>query len=295
MNIGEVVGALDIGGTHVAGGRVDVATAAVEARSRVSEPLPAAATRGELVAALSRVTRAIAEPGLASLGIAVPGPFDYERGVSEMTHKLDGLHGVDLRTELQVASALPDPAAIRFVNDADAFLLGEWWAGAARGHPRVVGVTLGTGLGSAFADEGSIVRSDPRVPPGGELHRLRFRDAPVERTISRAALLSAYGAGTNEGIDVEQIAERAGAGDLGAHHVFADLGTALGQFLLPWLSAFQPTCLVVGGSIARAWSLFEDSLRAAVEPVSGLDTVTVAEQLDDAALLGAARHASRPP
>ena len=148
-----------------------------------------------------------------------------------MTHKLDGLHGIDLRTELQVASALPDPAAIRFVNDADAFLLGEWWAGAARGHPRVVGVTLGTGLGSAFADEGRVVRSDPRVPPGGELHRLRFRGAPVEQTISRAALLAAYGAGTNEGIDVEQIAERAGAGDLGARRVFADLGTALGQFL----------------------------------------------------------------
>ena len=209
-----------------------------------------------------------------------------------MTHKLHGLHGVDLRAELQVASALPDPAAIRFVNDADAFLLGEWWAGAARGHPRVVGITLGTGLGSAFADEGTVVRSDPRVPPGGELHRLRFREAPVEKTISRAALLAAYGTATNEGIDVEQIAERAHAGDLGARRVFADLGTALGQFLVPWLRAFQATCLVVGGSIARSWFLFEDSLRAAVEAVSGLDTVTVAEQLEDAALLGAARHAS---
>ena len=295
MKTGVVVGALDIGGTHVAGGRVDVATASVDARSRLFEPLPAAGTRGELLAALTRVTRSIAEPGIASLGVAVPGPFDYEAGVSEMTHKLDGLHGIDLRTELQVASALPDPAAIRFVNDADAFLIGEWWAGAALGHQRVVGVTLGTGLGSAFADEGRVVRSDPRVPPGGELHRLRFRGAPVEQTISRAALLSAYGEPMDEEIDVEQIAERAGAGDLGARRVFADLGTALGQFLAPWLRAFEPTCLVVGGSIARSWSLFEDSLRAAVESIPGLDTVTVAEQLEDAALLGAARHASLRP
>jgi len=293
MKAAEVVGALDIGGTHVAGGRVNVATTSVDSRSRISEPLPAAGSRVELLAALSRVTRSIAEPDLASMGVAVPGPFDYERGVSEMTHKLDGLHGVDLRSELHAASALSDPTAIRFLNDAEAFLLGEWWAGAARGHTRVVGVTLGTGIGSAFCEKGEIVRSGSRVPPRGELHRLRFRGAPVEQTISRNALLADYGTRPDEDLDVEHIAARALAGDLPARHVFTHLGTALGRFLTPWLQAFEPSCLVVGGSIARSWALFEDSLRAEVEPIPGLRTVTVAEQLEDAALLGAARHASR--
>lgn len=286
------MGALDIGGTHVSGGRVDVASASLETRSRASEPLPAAAGRAELLACISRVTRSIAGPELRSLGVAVPGPFDYAKGVFEITHKLEGLHGIDLRSELHAAMSPPDSTAIHFLNDADAFLLGEWWAGAAREHVRAVGITLGTGLGSAFSEEGEVVRSGAGVPPRGELYEIQFRGAPVEKTISRVALLDGYGTRVDEGIDVEQIADRARAGERAARRVFTDLGTALGQFLTPWLRAFGPSCLVVGGSIARSWDLFEITLRAELEPVPGLRTVTVAAQLEDAPLLGAAFYAA---
>jgi predicted NBD/HSP70 family sugar kinase len=63
---------------------------------------------------------------------------------------------------------------------------------------------------------------------------------------------------------------------------------ALGQFLAPSLAAFGASCLVVGGSIAHSWELFEPSLRAELEPIETLEALTVAEQLDDAPLLGAA-------
>jgi glucokinase len=289
---GGVVGALDIGGTHVAGGRVELDSAALEPRSRVSETLPARGSRAELLAAVSRVTQSVARPEIRLLGVAVPGPFDYAAGVSKIAHKLEGLHGVDLRSELRAVSSLPECTAVHFVNDAEAFLLGEWWAGAARGHRRAVGITLGTGLGSAFSEEGVIVRSGAPVPPGGELYRLGFRGANVEQTISRAALRAAYGADADDDVDVEQIAERARVGERAAARVFTDLGTALGQFLAPWLRAFEPSCLVVGGSIARSWPRFERSLRAELEPVAGLQIVTVAEHIDDAALLGAAYYAA---
>ena len=292
MTGGHVVGALDIGGTHVSAARVDIASAAVDPRSRISERLPTGGGRPELVAAVTRVARSMAQPGIAGLGVAVPGPFDYSRGISEMTHKLDGLRGVDLRSELLAASELHDPAAIRFLNDGDAFLLGEWWAGAARGHSRALGVTLGTGLGSAFAEDGEIVRSGAEVPPHGELYRLRFRGAPVEETISRAALLGAYGARPEGDVDVEQIAERAVAGERDARRVFEDLGIALGEFLTPWVRVFRPGCVVVGGSIARSWALFGDVLRSALEQISDVATVTVAEQIEDAPLLGSAYYAA---
>ena len=66
------------------------------------------------------------------------------------------------------------------------------------------------------------------------------------------------------------------------------LSTDLADFLRPWLTAFAPSCLVVGGSIARSWDLLQDglgSLRA------GVAVATPAEHIDDAPLLGAARHA----
>jgi glucokinase len=174
---------------------------------------------------------------------------------------------------------------VRFVNDAEAFLLGEWWAGAARGHDRAVGITLGTGLGSAFLEHGRIVRAGAGVPHEGALYRLPFHGAPVEARISRGALLARYG---GAGIEVAEIALRAREGEPRAREAFDALAHDLAAFLRPWLEAFAPSCLVVGGSIAHSWDLLEgglDSLRDAVAALAPAD------RIDDAALLGAARHA----
>jgi glucokinase len=278
---GQVVGALDIGGTHVTGGRVHIESRAVEAGTRVRVSFPPDA--GSEVNRVVEAAVAIAGPELRRLGVAAPGPFDYAVGISRITHKLPGLYGVDLRREL--GSAL-DLAEIVFLNDAEAFVLGEWWAGAARGQDRVVGITLGTGLGSAFLEHGRFVRSDPRVPADGALYTLAFRGAPVEETVSRQALLDRYGADS----DVEQIAALARAGEGRARSVFDELVVDLAEFLAPTLEAFAPTCLVVGGSIARAWDLLGPVLEqqlAAFRPV----VVSRAAAIDDAPLLGAARHA----
>ena len=67
--------------------------------------------------------------------LAVPGPFDLQAGVSLMRHKLPYLYGVDLRKALAARFGL-QPAQVRFLNDADAYLLGEVGAGAARGFRR---------------------------------------------------------------------------------------------------------------------------------------------------------------
>jgi glucokinase len=284
----EVVGALEIGGTHASAARVELAGGSIAPQSRIRVSLPADGGRSELLAAISRAASSIAGPEVSRLGVAVPGPFDYGTGVSKVAHKLQGLYGVDLRSELCGAVRLTDPAAVRFLNDADAFLLGEWWAGAARRHARAVGVTLGTGLGSAFLEDGRIVRSGRGVPPDGALYELPFRRAPVEETISSRGVLVRYSARPEEPISVEEVAIRANAGERSARQVFEQLGQALGEFLTPWLRAFEPSCLVVGGSIARSWELFETALRAALEPIERLETVTAAQKLDDAPLLGAA-------
>jgi glucokinase len=282
----DLVGALDIGGTHVSAGRIELRSASVDPAGRVRIRFSPAGDRAELVGAILRAARSISGPDVLRWGVAVPGPFDYAMGVSRMAHKLEALRGVDLRSELSAAVGLPVSSAARFLNDADAFLLGEWWAGAARGHRRAVGITLGTGLGSGFVAGGRLVHGGPCVPDGGELHRLRFRGAPVEETISRGAVLERY---AEDGVDVDEIAGRARAGEPRARRVFDDLGDALAEFLVPSLRAFEPTCLVVGGSIARSFDLLEARLRAGLEDVESLRMVTAAERLDDAPLLGAAR------
>jgi glucokinase len=284
---GEVVGALDVGGTHVAAGRVDLASSAVDPASRVRAALPAAAGRAELVGAITGAARSVARPETRRFCVAVPGPFDYAAGVSAISHKLQGLYGVRLRDEL--AAALGGAVSISFLNDAEAFVLGEWWAGAARGHGRVLGVTLGTGLGSAFLVDGAVRRDGRGIPPGGALYRLAFRGAPVEQTLSAAGLLARYRQVSTDCADVEQVAARGLAGDGEAAGVFAWFAAALAGFLEPWLRGFEPSCLVVGGSIARAWALLDEPLGTVLDGVGPLETVSAATHVDDAPLLGAAR------
>lgn len=278
----DTVLALDIGGTHVSAGRVDLRSRSVQERVRV--PLPSDADREALLARIGGALRDVVDGAVARVGVAVPGPFDLEGGVSLLRHKLLPLYGVDLRRHLGALFPTPDPG-ITFVNDADAFLLGEWWAGAATGHRRVVGVTLGTGLGSAFLADGRIVDTGPTVPPEGSLHLVLHRGAPAEEAISRDALVNGYG---DARLDVVEIAARARRGDERAQRVFSDLGENLGEVLAPWIGSFRPTCLVVGGSIAGAWDLLGPSLRAALHDAGTLETVQPAALLDEAALLGAA-------
>jgi glucokinase len=282
----EVAGVLEIGGTHVSAARVELASAAVDSRTRCRIEFPVGGERAVLVQAILEAAEHVAGDGVADWAVAVPGPFDYEHGIFRTRHKLEALYGVDLRTQLA-----PYATSILFVNDADAFVLGEWWAGAARQHSRVVGITLGTGLGSAFLADGLITKIGPGVPPDGELYVLQFHGAPVEDVLSRRGILARYGA--EEGVDVEQVAARARDGESRARETLEQFAAALGEFLAPVLSAFAPSCLVVGGSIARAWDLIQPTLAAGLSHVEALEKITVAANLEDAPLLGAASSVAR--
>jgi glucokinase len=248
-------------------------------------------TRDELVRSIVTAARRLSRHDVTRWGIATPGPFDYARGVSLIrgVAKLDALYGADLRAELSAAVGVK-PTGVSFINDASAFLIGEWWAGKAEGDGRSIGITLGTGLGSAFISDGKIVESDPDVPPEGRLDLIPFRGKPVEETLSSRGLRAAYAA---DGPDVVEIARRASAGEGRAADVMHRFGSALGEFLGRWVYLFAPTRVVLGGSIARSWDLWSEDFRAACAPEMDQTWYGVAEHLDEAPLLGAAYHAAR--
>ncbi|WP_370370149.1 ROK family protein [Catenulispora sp. GP43] len=303
---------MDVGGTHVTAAMVEPRSRSVVAGQSFREPLNADGSAEEILSALVRCgSRLAAGPG-THWAVAVPGPFDYERGIARYAAvgKFDALYGVDVRAAL--LSHLPGAAGASFYNDAQAFLAGEWWAGAARGHDRAVGITLGTGVGSSFLRDGRTVHEDegPGVPPEGRVDLLRYEGLPLEETVSRRAIRRAYSgaasapgaagaahaAGAAPGIDVRQIAERARAGDPIAVDVLSHAFRALGTVLGPCLAAFEPTVLVVGGSIAASWDLVAGPLR---DGLAGTGSSTApacklerAHHLADAPLLGAAHLAA---
>ncbi len=286
---------LEIGGTHVTAALVSPRTAAVAARVR--RPLDAQARAGDILGAVLRCARTLpAAPAGARWGVAVPGPFDYAKGVALFAGvgKFETLYGVDVRAAL--LDGLPgDPADVAFRNDAHAFLAGEWTAGAARGHTRAVGITLGTGVGSAFLADGAPRTSGPGVPPEGRIDLARIDGRPLEDVVSRRAILTRYAAGAD--VDVREVAARARAGEEPARRVLDAAFGALGAELGPRLAAFRATALVVGGSMAESWDLVAPPLTAALAaggwppaggPSPGARRLARAVLGEDAGLVGAA-------
>jgi glucokinase len=289
--VSDLVGALEVGGSHVSAGRVDLAQYRVDPSGIRRFTFGADSSREELLDTISRAALEIGLPEITRWGIAVPGPFDYENGVSKIrgVAKLDRLYGVDMRDRLSRALGLEKPERMRFLNDAQAFVLGEWWAGAAKGHARAMGVTLGTGLGSGFLADGEIVVSGHGVPPEARLDLIPFRAGAVEDVLSSRGIVAAFG----PKIEVSEIARQAREGVPAAVTVFREFGSALGEFLQPWVVRFAPTCLVFGGAITRAWDLFADEFARSCPEAARLERCGPADRLDEAPLLGAALHAVR--
>lgn len=288
-------GAVDLGGTHVASAVVGYDGTVVDdtRHRRTVEPDMPAEVLLQTIAAPLRDTARAASVSLRGWGMAAPGPFDYDLGIClyEGVAKFDALYGVNLRAEL--AHRVGTPADHwRFLNDASAFALGEAHAGAAMGHARVLGVTLGTGLGSGFVVRGEVVEDGKGVPSDGRLDWMPFEGAPAEERLSRRGLLRSYGA--EPGVDVVDVVRRARAGEARAAAAVDAFARGLARFLAPWVAEFGATCLVVGGGIAQAWDLLAPAL--ATIPAQAPHAVDVRPSAlgGDAPLVGAMVWASDP-
>ena len=286
----QVVGAVDLGGSHVTGGLVRDGRLQVESVTHAA--LDPHGTADELIAAIGSTMAAIDGADVRGWGLAVPGPFDYAAGIARYADvgKFDALRDCDLRAALG-AHVVAGPDALRFLNDADAFGMGEWAAGALRGVDRGIAITLGSGIGSAFLDHGVAVVAGPDVPPEAEVHLLAWRDRPVEDTVSRRALRLAYGGSATAGPDVAEIAQRARDGEQRALQVLDEAHRALGQVLAPWVLRFAATDMVVGGSISRSWDVVSPPLAAGLAEGGASPRLVPSADPEASALVGAAVHA----
>jgi glucokinase len=215
--------------------------------------------------------------------LAFPGPFDYSDGVSQMTHKIPCLFGVNLRQELAQRFEW-NPVQVRFLNDAAAYLLGELGSGSARGMNRAIAITLGTGIGSAFSVDGQVIVEGRGVPPGGEIWNLPYKDGIVEDVISACAIQKSFMLRTRRKLKAIDIAAAA-ANDPIAVEVFREFGHELGRVLRRTLSLFSPDVVVFGGGISGAADLFLAATECEVRDLN--IPLRVSALQDSAPLVGA--------
>jgi glucokinase len=276
--------AYDVGGSHIAAAVCfkDGYRLGTVARAN----LPAEQTSEAFVEVLHSLGIKAADGAKSVEGaeLAMPGPFDYEKGISWMKHKMPYLYGVNV-SEALAARFGWKTSQVRFLNDAAAYLLGEVGAGAARGVKRVVCFTLGTGVGSGFAVEGKVVTEGKGVPPGGEIWNVPYEGGIVEDQISTRALQRAYRERKGQEREVASIAHYATGGEPAAVEVFEEFGKTLGVALKKLLADFAPDVVVLGGGISRSAHLFFAETKTELEG-TGIE-LRIAELGDIAPLAGA--------
>jgi len=308
---------VDIGGTKIAGGLVDLGgTVLLRARRET----PARSSDGivtAIVGVVADLVDAARAGGLGpvdSVGLGAAGLVDETRSIVRFAPNVDWKEE-PLGPQVSAASGLP----VVVENDANAAAWGEFRFGAGRDAHTLVAVTVGTGIGGGIIHRDQLVRGSfgmaaefghvVRMPEGrlcgcgrrgcweqyasGNALLREARELAAERR-SEAGILLALGDGTPEGVTGQHVTTAARDGDPVALEAFHRIGTNLGTGLADVAALLDPEVFVIGGGVSEAGELllgparqaFENSLLARDHrPVA---RVVPAELGNDAGLVGAA-------
>ncbi len=187
-------------------------------------------------------------------------------------------------------------------NDVNAFLRGEVFAGAVRGEPYALGVTLGTGVGGALWMDGRLYEGPHgaageigHFPGFGELRCSCGGRGHLETLASGRSIAARYAEVTGMSLTAREIAARAVDGDAAASAVYFNAGRALARAIVVTADIIDVVTVVVGGGVSRAWDLLAPALAEGIAdepPISGREIrVTPARLGSDGVALGAAARA----
>ena len=286
----------DIGGSRISCGIIDVASGSIEDNSLISVKVDNASQSEVIIKAWTEAIelciKQFPEEGeFLGIGIAIPGPFDYENGIGLYDYsnqKFEHLKNVNLRNELSESLKLAGKK-IKFINDATAFGLGSFWYGSAKDYNKTVTITLGTGFGSSFIEDGMAIEEGPAVPHNGYLWDHPYKNGITDDYFSTRWFVKNYDTLYNVKAEgVREIAEMANEGDVNAMELFKLFGENLADCLAPHLNNFEAEVVVLAGNIAEAYTLFKASFLKGLKNRKVKSDIKVSILKESAAMLGAA-------
>lgn len=281
MDTSLVLG-VDIGGSHITSALVDISNKAIVTGSYQRKAVNSQATSTEVLQTWCNAIKQSFADGIITtkIGIAMPGPFDYQNGISLMkdNNKYVSLYGLNVKQLLaeQLHISVGD---ISFINDAGAFIKGEVFAGAAVGFNSAIGLTLGTGLGTAKYHDGKGEDADLWCMP--------FKDGIAEDYISTKWFVETYFTQTGKHVHGVKELSALYEFDAAVQNIFYEFATNLSSFLEIFIKSAKPDVIVVGGNIMNCESLFIPTVTALLNKAGFSMPIVRAKLGENAAILGA--------
>lgn len=282
---------VDIGGSHISCAAVELnSNKLIDLTYRIA-PIDSKADREVILQqwanCLNSTLEALSDKVPIGIGFAMPGPFHYKEGIAmfEINDKYESLYGVCIKEELPKYLNKKN-IPLRFFNDASSFGIGSMLTGGINPQSKVVALTLGTGFGAAFFEDEFPLINAAKVPEHGCLWDKKFKDTIADDYFSTRWFLQEYekefGKRISGGVKSIIADNRAKAKEL--FDKFTDNFVA---FTTPYLKAFNPDILVIGGSIAKSSQLFLDRLRESLTGKGLQMHITIIDQTDHANIIGA--------
>lgn len=305
-----VYGALDIGGTKIAGALVDDAGALLV---RAQRPTPAQQPADVLMAAVTSVLDELSVhpmwDELTCLGIASAGPVDTAAGTVSPVN-IPAWRRFPLTQRVAAHPRLPAGLRPVLVGDAVAMTAAEHWLGAAREFENALCMVVSTGVGGGLVLDGRLHTG--RTGNAGHIGHITVDldgslcpcGAPgcVEGFASGTAIAAhAQAAGWRAPAGVAPtaaaVAEAARAGNPHALRAYERAAQALAAAIAATAALVELDLVVIGGGVAQAGDTLFVPLRrrmadyAVLDFTRGLPVVPALLALD-AGLIGAAAVAS---
>jgi len=289
---------MDIGGTHIRAALVDDQGRVIEQHRQRAE---LSQLHGDVPALVIEALMDAASPLLAradAVGIGFPG-FIAD-GVVAGSPNIPHLEGIGLQQHLTARMQRP----VRLDNDATCAALGEWKFGAGKGAKSLLHLTLGTGIGGGFIQNGTMYGGDCgmamevghlRIDSSSDARRCGCGNRGcVEQYASATAVAAIYRERANiPACDAAKVDALAAQGDALALQVWHQAGTALGTAIAQAVKLLDLRTVTISGGMIAAWQRFQPAMMTAIDahviaPQRGKITVRPSTLEDNAGLLGAA-------
>ena len=199
----------------------------------------------------------ISAQNLSGIGIGVPGPVNYEKGLVYDCPNLAGWKNIEIRKIINERLGVP----VFVENDARVAGLAETRLGAAKGFRYVFYITVSTGIGSAIIIDGKIYHGADGA--AGEFGQMKLLDGSIlEQKFAGPAIERLFGLPTT------QLAELIKKNDPGAKSAVDYLTHGTGTFLANIATLLNPQIIVIGGGVSQLGDLILDPIREKVSQLA---------------------------
>lgn len=241
---GKIIG-IDLGATNIHIGIVQDSKVTEE----IKIPTLATASREEIIANLISGIEKLRSKDFDGIGIGVPGLVDEEKGIIFDVFNIPAWKEVHLKQHLEAHFKIP----VRITNDANVFAMGEKFFGKGGPFKNMVGVTLGSGLGTGIIIDDKLYSG--AYSSAGEMGLIPYNGKILEDYCSGKFFQREYG------MKGEEVYALAKEGDDSALAIFREFGKHLGNAINIILIVLSPEAIFLGGSISKSFEFYENSLK----------------------------------